>query len=204
MGRRCLREPIPQIFAAAELLRSAMHAHCAGNGLLAAKLLKSADMPEVRDWAESILGKTSPEIHRTRVVAGAPPLFEKALRATLRMPSVSEQRVLIAHYGYRCAFCGIPLVRKQVRQRAAKLYPEAVTWGRRNISQHAAFFTMWLQFDHVVPHSRGGDNTFENIVVTCAPCNFGRMSFTLEELGLLDPRTRPIERIDWDGMEQFE
>jgi len=35
-------------------------------------------------------------------------------------------------------------------------------------------------------HSRGGDNSFENMVITCAPCNYARMEFTLEELGLLD------------------
>ncbi len=117
------------------------------------------------------------------------------------MPTAVEQAELIGRYGYRCAFCGIPLIHKRIRERATRLYPEAVPWGRTNQSQHAAFQAMWLQFDHVLPHARGGDNSFDNLVVTCAPCNFGRMNYTLAEMGLADPRERSIEPIDWDGLE---
>jgi hypothetical protein len=119
------------------------------------------------------------------------------------MPTRADKEHLILRYGYRCAFCGIPLIHERIRARAAKAYPVAVPWGRTNISQHAAFQAMWLQFDHVLPHARGGDNSLGNVVVTCAPCNFGRMNYTLEELDLADPRTRPIESIDWDGLEGF-
>jgi hypothetical protein len=57
---------------------------------------------------------------------------------------------------------------------------------------------MWLQYDHVVVHSRGGETTMENLVVTCAACNFGRDRFTLEEMWLSDPRTS-IRLASWDG-----
>ena len=43
---------------------------------------------------------------------------------------------------------------------------------------------MWLQFDHLLPNQGGGDSKLDNVVVTCAPCNFGRMDHTLEEVGL--------------------
>ena len=59
-----------------------------------------------------------------------------------------------------------------------------------------------MQFDHLVPHCRGGDNRITNVVVTCAGCNFGRMSNTIEELGLLDPRAGPRIESDWDGLER--
>jgi 5-methylcytosine-specific restriction endonuclease McrA len=62
---------------------------------------------------------------------------------------------------------------------------------------------MWMQFDHILPHSRGGDNTMDNVVVTCAPCNFGRAERTLEEVGLMDPRQRPPEGTSWDGLERM-
>lgn len=82
-------------------------------------------------------------------------------------------------------------------------YPQLRIWGRNNKDQHAAFQAMWAQYDHVLPYTRGGSNELDNLVVTCAPCNFGRMQYTLEEVGLLDPRSRAPVRSSWDGLERF-
>jgi hypothetical protein len=54
----------------------------------------------------------------------------------------------------------------------------------------------------VVPHSHGGTNDLDNLVVTCAACNFGKMEYTLEELSLIDPRTIPPIQSNWDGLER--
>jgi 5-methylcytosine-specific restriction endonuclease McrA len=62
---------------------------------------------------------------------------------------------------------------------------------------------MWMQFDHLLPHSRGGGNDIENVVVTCAPCNYGRWHWTLEEVGLIDPRTGSVQKTSWDGLERI-
>jgi len=62
---------------------------------------------------------------------------------------------------------------------------------------------MWAQFDHAVPYTRGGSNEMDNLVVTRTPCNFGRMQYTVEEVGLVDPRTRDPVRSMWDGLERF-
>jgi hypothetical protein len=201
--RRCFREPVPEILKAASLLSDAVSAHLSGDRRAATKLFGAADMPVIREWTESILGKHQPDILRVRPVADAPPILPKEQRVPVRMPSRQDQAALIERFGRHCAFCGIPLIRKQVRIRAVKLYPEAVTWGRTNSTQHAAFQAMWLQFDHVLPHARGGDNSIENCVITCAPCNFGRMSRTLAEVGLIDPRSRPVIRREWDGLERL-
>lgn len=82
-------------------------------------------------------------------------------------------------------------------------YPDAVPWGRKNSEQHAAFQAMWMQYDHVLPHAKGGTNDLSNVVISCAPCNFGRMEFTLEEVGVEDPRLREPVRSTWDGLERF-
>jgi hypothetical protein len=60
---------------------------------------------------------------------------------------------------------------------------------------------MWLQYDHLLSHARGGDNSLDKIVITSAPCNFGRMNWTLEEVGLIDPRTRQAVRSSWTVLE---
>jgi 5-methylcytosine-specific restriction endonuclease McrA len=41
-----------------------------------------------------------------------------------------------------------------------------------------------LTIDHVVPRSRGGKETWENMVVCCARCNNRKGSRTLEEAGM--------------------
>ncbi len=200
--RSCLRTAIPEIATAARYLNEAVSAHLAGEAEKAALLIRQSDMPVIREWVESIWGKQSPYL-QYRKVKDAPLIWEKDQRIEQRMPSSAEKQILLARDCYRCRFCGIPVARPEVRQALHKLYPEALPWGHTNASQHAAFQAIWAQFDHILPHARGGDNDLENIVVTCAPCNFGRMQYTLAEVGLSDPRTRQPIQSDWDGLERL-
>jgi 5-methylcytosine-specific restriction endonuclease McrA len=45
-----------------------------------------------------------------------------------------------------------------------------------------------LTMDHLIPLSRGGKTTWENIVTACKHCNLKKGSRTIEELGLRLPR----------------
>lgn len=119
------------------------------------------------------------------------------------MPTAVEKELLHQRDGYHCRFCGIPVIRDKIRDRIKKTYPNALPWGKTNPEQHAAFQALWLQYDHLLPHARGGTNDLENVVITCAPCNFGRGSYTLEEVGLADPRLRKSIHSSWDGLERF-
>ena len=207
-GRHCLRPPVAAIFEAAHLLDRAVGMHEAGRRDEAAALLAAADMREVRQWTESLWGPASGHPGQARHLAirrvpDAPPRLGASERVAARMPTASEKRALIAHWGHGCAFCGIPLIRAEVRARFVAAYPGAVPWGRSNESQHAAFQCLWLQYDHVLPHARGGGNGMDNLVVTCAGCNYGRGDRTLDEQALTDPRARPAARTSWDGLERF-
>jgi len=201
-GRLCFREPIPEIADAARFLDAAASAHLRGRSDLAEELIRLADIPEIAAWVESILGSKSPYV-QYRDVSDAQPHVSKEERVTVRMPRQAEKHSLHLRDGYCCRFCGIPVIRRAVRDRIRKLYPRALRWGKPNVERHAAFFAMRVQYDHVVPHARGGNNDIDNIVITCAPCNFGRMSYTLEEVGLADPRLREPVTSTWDGLERF-
>jgi 5-methylcytosine-specific restriction endonuclease McrA len=159
-------------------------------------------MASIRDWTESLWGKRSPYVHYRRL-PDSPATLERAQRVKFRMPTAEDRRVLHLRDGYHCRFCGIPVIRKEIRERLRKLYPRLSLWGRTNAECHAALQATWAQYDHILPHSRGGDNDLRNIVITCAPCNFGRMSYTLEEVGLADARTREPVISAWDGLERL-
>jgi 5-methylcytosine-specific restriction endonuclease McrA len=159
-------------------------------------------MPSIRCWCESIWGKKSPYV-QFAAVDHSPTTVSKEIRKKPRMPLQAVKNALIERDGHHCRFCGIPVIRSEVRRRVTDAYPKLNIWGVGNINQHAAFQTMWAQYDHVIPYTRGGSNEIDNLVVTCAPCNFGRMQYTLEEVGLVDPRTRAPVRSTWDGLERF-
>jgi hypothetical protein len=196
--RQCLREPIPEIYLGAQLLAQAAEAHLAGQGDAALDLLRRANIPAIREWTESLWGKRGAYAVRGPYDSAVP--VQRAAQA--RMPSKAVQHQLHASNGFYCRFCGIPVIRSEVREFFRAAYPAARIWGRRNVDQHAAFQCMWAQYDHVLPHSRGGSNDLDNLVVTCAPCNYGRMQYTLAEAGLDDPRTRPPKVGTWTGLEE--
>lgn len=200
--RDCLRDPIPQIKDAAQLLNDAVTAHLSGKPQMAAELIRRADMPEIREWTESLWGANSSHV-KVRVAADSPPSLPKDQRIKVRMPNTAEKNLLHERDGFHCRFCGIPLIRMEIRKRIRAAYPDVLSWGSTNISQHAAFQAMWLQYDHLLPHARGGDNSLENVLITCAPCNYGRWHHTFEEVGLADPRKREPVRSTWDGLERF-
>lgn len=200
--RTCFRAPIPELEEAARFLDVAVEAHMEGDAATAERLIRETDRPIIREWLESIWGTKSPYV-MYRPVVGAAPVFSKLERVKTRMPTAEEKRRLHLRDGFHCRFCGLRVIRSEVRNKIASVYPEALPWGRSNITQHTAFQAMWAQYDHVVPHARGGSNEFDNLVVTCAACNFDRMNFLLAEVGLSDPRLREPIRSNWDGLERF-
>lgn len=201
--RTCLLDPIDEIFDAARLLDAAVSAHFLGDRTTAATLIKLADIPAIRQWSDSLWGAGGP--WSKPPLQGANPIrhVSKAERFPSRNPNNQAKKFLIDRDGFHCRFCSIPLIRIETRNALRSAYPDVLNWGSRNVDQHAAFQAMHLQFDHLLPHARGGDNSLENLIVTCAPCNNGRSNLTLEEVGLEDPHTRPKVQSLWDGLERF-
>jgi len=53
-----------------------------------------------------------------------------------------------------------------------------------NRCQYCGSRTAPLTIDHIIPKSRGGEDTWENLVAACTKCNDRKGSRTLEEAGL--------------------
>jgi hypothetical protein len=205
--RRCLVDPIPEIFEAAANLAKAVDAHLAGDLDAAAHYFVIANDPVVWAFTDYAWGAGSKARNAFAQLAGQPPFLSRSDRPQPRMPTQLTQLTVLQRDGHHCRFCGIPVISDKIRKLAQASYPEAVPWGRTNISQHAAFQCMWLQLDHLLPNSRGGTSDPENVVVACAPCNFGRMEATLAEAQILDPLAIPVHSrwlgaSEWDGLQR--
>jgi len=59
---------------------------------------------------------------------------------------------------------------------------ECVYCGNDDVSQ--------LTLDHVIPQSKGGPNTWDNLVTACKKCNGEKADLTLEEYGKEIPEPR--------------
>ncbi len=57
-----------------------------------------------------------------------------------------------------------------------------------------------LTFDHVIPRSRGGRTTWENVVTACGPCNL-RKGNRLPRECHMHPRTAPRQPTSWELQE---
>ena len=197
--RRCLSEPIPEVEIAARYLDSAVAAHLDGKFTLAEELILLADIPQIRRWTKSIWANSSIHVRFQQ----AEPSLSRDLRAKARMPTTGDKASVHSRDGYNCRFCGMPVIRRETRSRMRAAYPRALHWGSKEVEQHAAFQAMWAQYDHLLPHARGGTNGLENLVLTCAPCNFGRAGYTLAEVGVADPIAPSPIASRWDGLERF-
>jgi len=200
MVRKSLLDPIPEFELAAKLLDVSADALLLGRVEMARDLVSKADLPEILAHARRLVSTLSVEIHGcTR----RPRCLPKHARDSTRMPSAQEQFVIFARDGWRCRFCGIKVICKTARGFIAKRLGIAENWTSNIQQSHSALYALASSLDHVVPHGRGGKNDVTNFVTSCYGCQFGRGEWTLEEVGVQDPRLRPPVSDSWDGLRRL-
>ncbi len=201
--RRCLLAPPPQVWRASEYLLEAAHLHNSGDKRGAAERFRAANLAVIGDWFAKVVGPYSESIHGPRPSILEPPKLPMHVRKRPRMVGSADKRAIVARDGFHCRFCEMPVLPKETIKTVSRTYPDDAPWTDIAAEQHRFFQAANLQYDHIVPHSRGGESSIDNMVVTCAVCNYGRMSNTLAESFLFDPRTFPVRRSNWDALECF-
>lgn len=176
--------------------------HIAGDLEGADQAIRNADIQGCANWADQLWGKGGPWTRPRR--ADQPP---SSPGVGPRRESKALERSIVDRDGYWCRFCGIGVVRREVRKQMRSRYPDALRWGAANRDMHAGFQALTACFDHILPYSRGGATSLENMVLCCWPCNNGRSDLTLAEVDLLDPLSRAVKPASgwesWDGLSRF-
>jgi len=137
------------------------------------------------------------EHHLNRPQPVATGIYRDPVRSPQRFAKAALQRD-----GYRCRYCGVRLVPKGVLEAFSGVVGRDVFGIKgRNLERHGVVLAFRANVDHVVPWTLGGRTDMENLVSACWCCNYGKSSYTLEQIGLDDPRLRPTPESDgWDGL----
>jgi len=194
--------PPPGWFADQLLLfNKAVEHAAAGDRAAAINILRTIRSDEIRLWFDEH-GQVSGN-KRARRLGIMAPKFPADQYDLVRSPSKLEKAVY-ARDSYTCRYCGLKQVAKEVLYAFEKAVgTEAFRTQGTNAQQHGIIHGFKIVADHVVPYKRGGRTDMENLVSACPSCNYGKEAFTIEQLGLDDPRLRPPIDNGWDGLLSF-
>lgn len=175
------------------VLGAAMHTAAVGNRSEALSLLDRIDSDALRDWGAEhgqVAGiKRCPGLRKGSSAPRLKRSFSKGLRLRIH-----------ARDGYHCRYCSMPVIsRAAIKAFARYIDGPAFTFGDTIASRHGAALLATAQLDHVIPYSAGGSIEEGNLVTACWTCQFGKDGYTLDQLGIDDPRLRPPLNNDWDG-----
>lgn len=117
--------------------------------------LRVYNFEEWLDLSQFIVDHSSGFIHTVKFKIAVPEII--ALKSFDKVPRVEikfTRKNIYEHYGYRCCYCG-------------KKFPSKE-----------------LNLEHVIPKSRGGKSTWDNVVTACIECNTKKGGRTPEESGM--------------------
>ena len=180
---------------------------------LFSKAVTSASTGKLKDSLQTLLSIRSNDlrhwfvehgqmsgVYRTRILK-IPPI--KKLNPTLdplRSPDRYSKEVF-KRDSYTCQYCGIGVIPKEILSAYSKVV--GVTHFRAtgtNNERHGVVLAFRANADHVEPWTLGGQTKPVNLVTSCWSCNYGKAGYTLKELGLNDPRNKPLKANNWDGL----
>jgi len=108
----------------------------------------------------------------------------RCIRPDTLLPTVIRLRHFV-----RVPYKPLPLTRRNVFHRDA------------HTCQYCGFHGESLSIDHIVPRSRGGGDTWDNVTTACLPCNVRKGNRTPREAGMRlarEPR-RPISNLSFEA-----
>jgi 5-methylcytosine-specific restriction endonuclease McrA len=182
-----------------DLFIRAVDAFKAGNKNLCLEIIGQIRTAEITEWYIEH-GQMSGRHRKLQLNIPPPETIDIDLRDPVRSPAKLQKQVF-ERDSYHCRYCGGKLISQEFLKTFIKsLKSPLFSRGESNLNTHGIIHLTWPVADHVIPWNKGGRTSLDNLVSSCAPCNYGKDGYTIEQLGLIDPFTRPAKISDWDGL----
>ena len=121
-------------------------------------------------------------------------------RDAQRSPDAFAKQLFLRD-GHLCRYCGVRVVPKQVLAAFAAVVGVKVFCATgTNEARHGVVLAFRANVDYVVPWKLGGPTNPDNLVTACWSCNYGKAGYTIEQLGIEDPRKFGPYLGEWDGL----
>jgi 5-methylcytosine-specific restriction endonuclease McrA len=168
-----------------------------GDHIAGLSLLETIRSEELRWWLCEH-GQMS-GLHRMRRLAIPQPQYAGEVDRPLSRPI---ERWVFERDTYYCRYCGTRVVAKTVLAALENVVGQSVFSSSTNTNSkdHGIVLVFKAVADHVVPRRLGGRTDLDNLVTACQACNYGKFNYTIDQLGLSDPRERAPRSNTWDGL----
>ena len=194
--------PTPNWFAEQiDIFESAVNFLISGDKESCFKTLKQIRNEEITNWYTEH-GQMSGR-HRNLILK-LPSIqnVDESLRDPIRTPK-KIQDLVFERDGYRCRYCENKIISQEViRLFIKKLDSTLFQRGKTNLTTHGIIHISWPVADHVIPWNKGGRTNLDNLVSSCATCNYGKDGYTIEQLGIQNPFNRNPKLDNWKGLNE--
>lgn len=182
-----------------ELFVSAVDDFLSGNINLCLEKISLIRSEEITYWYIEH-GQMSGRHRKLTLDITPPPNIDDSFRDPVRSPS-KVQNAVFERDRYKCRYCGNKLISQDFfRLFIKKLGSDLFKRGGTNLTTHGIIHIAWPVADHVIPWNKGGQTNLENLVSSCAPCNYGKDGYTIEQIGIENPLNRNPQIDSWTGL----
>jgi 5-methylcytosine-specific restriction endonuclease McrA len=162
----------------------------------------------MRQWYDEHAGRVGSRRKHKIGVAAPKPIPEEQRDDRDKLMKISR-KLVYKRDCYTCRYCGQRVVPTEILAGFMKALPKDDrgnyyfdTSAEHKVG-HGIVHVFKAVADHGVPHSIGGPTDMENLVTACGGCNYGKSDYTVEQIGIQDPRKRPPAKSDWDGLQSL-
>lgn len=183
-----------------EIFIDAVRSAAAGDRKKSIEILSKIKSNELRDWYCEH-GQMSGLFRNNELKIETP--MKKVSLDPLRSPDKHRKEVF-KRDDYTCQYCGAKVIPKEVFDSYSKFVGKKFfrATGTNN-ERYGIVLAFRANADHVVPWIQGGRTSPENLVTSCWSCNYGKSGYTLEEIGISDPRKKKLTNSKWQGLTEY-